>query len=156
MTAAPMESCRFVARRSPWGRFGSAVVACKRLHRTRHRLQHILANSLSKASRYFLTVDWLLPVLDLIPSVAIRIKADAGIGEGESRRGMIADGIEAQTLEAVVDQAILVAVKLDADLSMWLRDYATAGADEGFPEITYLRHVTPHSRARVPSEEAWI
>ena len=109
-----------------------------------------------KASRYFLTVDWLLPVLDLIPSVAIRIKADAGIGEGESRRGMIADGIEAQTLEAVVDQAILVAVKLDADLSMWLRDYATAGADEGFPEITYLRHVTPHSRARVPSEEAWI
>ena len=51
----------------------------------------------------------------------------------------------------MVDQAILVAVKLDADLSMWLRDYATAGADEGFPEITYLRHVTPHSRARVPS-----
>ena len=48
MTAAPMESCRFVARRSPWGRFGSAVVACKRLHRTRHRLQHILANSLSR------------------------------------------------------------------------------------------------------------
>ena len=88
-------------------------------------------------------------------SEAIRIKADAGIGEGESRRGMIADGIEAQTLEAVVDQAILVAVKLDADLSMWLRDYAAAGADEGFPEITYLRHVTPHSRARVPSEEAW-
>jgi hypothetical protein len=48
MAAAPVESCRFVARRSPWGRFGSAVVACKRLHRTRRRLQHILANSLSR------------------------------------------------------------------------------------------------------------
>ena len=48
MTAAPMESCRFAARRSPGVRFGSAVVACKRLHRTRRRLQHILANSLSR------------------------------------------------------------------------------------------------------------
>ena len=76
-----------------------------------------------------------------------------GGAASQSRKGMIADGVEAQTLEAVVDQAILVAVKLDADLSMWLRDYATAGADEGFPEIAYLRHVTPHSRARVPNEE---
>ena len=48
MTAAPVESCRFVARRSPWGRFGSAVVARKRLHRTRRRFKHILANSLSR------------------------------------------------------------------------------------------------------------
>ena len=48
MTAAPMESCRFAARRSPGVRFGSAVVACKRLHRTRRRLEHILANSLSR------------------------------------------------------------------------------------------------------------
>ena len=48
MAAAPVESCRFVARRSPWGRFGSAVVACKRLHRKRRSLQHILANSLSR------------------------------------------------------------------------------------------------------------
>ena len=48
MTAAPMESCRFAARRSPGVRFGSAVVACKRLHRTRRSLQHILANSLSR------------------------------------------------------------------------------------------------------------
>ena len=48
MAAAPVESCRFVARRSPWGRFGSALVACKRLHRTRRRLEHILANSLSR------------------------------------------------------------------------------------------------------------
>ena len=48
MTAVLMESCRFAARRSPGVRFGSAVVACKRLHRTRRRLQHILANSLSR------------------------------------------------------------------------------------------------------------
>ena len=48
MTDAPVESCRFVARRPPWGRFGSAVVACKRLHRTRCRLEHILAKSLSR------------------------------------------------------------------------------------------------------------
>ena len=48
MTAAPMESCRFAARRSPGVRLGSAVVACKRLHRTRRRFKHILANSLSR------------------------------------------------------------------------------------------------------------
>ena len=48
MTAAPMESCRFAARRSPGVRFGSAVDVRKRLHRTRRRLQHISANSLSR------------------------------------------------------------------------------------------------------------
>ena len=48
MAAAPMESCRFAARRSPGVRFGSAVVACKRLHRKRRSLPHILANSLSR------------------------------------------------------------------------------------------------------------
>ena len=40
MAGVSVESCQFVAPRSPWGRFGSAVVACKRLHRTRRRLQH--------------------------------------------------------------------------------------------------------------------
>ena len=41
---ASMESCRFAARRSPWGRFGSVVVACNRLRRVRgrfHRWIHI-------------------------------------------------------------------------------------------------------------------
>ena len=67
---------------------------------------------------------------------------------------MISDGIEAQALEAAVDQAILVAAKLDADLSAWLRDYVEAGTTTVFPEIEYLRHVTPHSRARVP--DVWL
>ena len=107
-----------------------------------------------KGSRYFVTVEWLLPVLDLLPSSVIRIKAEAGLEDGESRRGMISDGIEAQALEAAVDQAILVAAKLDADLSAWLRDYVEAGTRTVFPEIEYLRHVTPHSRARVP--DVWL
>ena len=47
MTAASMESCRFVGRRSPWGRLGSAVVACKRLHRMRQRFKHFWPISLS-------------------------------------------------------------------------------------------------------------
>ena len=47
MAAAPVESCRFVARRSPWGRFGSAVVACKRLHRMHRRFNHFWSISLS-------------------------------------------------------------------------------------------------------------
>ena len=37
MTAAPMESCRFVARRSPWGRLGSVLYTRKRLRRMRGR-----------------------------------------------------------------------------------------------------------------------
>ena len=44
MTAASMESCRFAARRSPWGRLGSVLVACNRLRRVRgrfHRWIHI-------------------------------------------------------------------------------------------------------------------
>ena len=40
MTAASMGSCRFLARRSPWGRFGSVVIACKRLHRVHRRFKH--------------------------------------------------------------------------------------------------------------------
>merc|ERR1719217_964710 len=83
-----------------------------------------------KGSRHFVTVEWLLPVLDLLPSSVIRIKAEAGLEDGESRRGMISDGIEAQAL---------VAAKLDADLSAWLRDYVEAGTRTVFPEIEYLR-----------------
>ena len=44
MTAASMESCRFVTRKSPGGRFRSVVDVGKRLHRTRggfHRCIHI-------------------------------------------------------------------------------------------------------------------
>ena len=37
MAAASMESCRFVALMSPWGRVGSVLVTCKRLRRMRRR-----------------------------------------------------------------------------------------------------------------------
>ena len=40
MAAAPVESCQYVAPRSPWGRFGSVVVACKRLRRMRRASGH--------------------------------------------------------------------------------------------------------------------
>ena len=50
MAAAPVESCQSVALRSPWGRLGSVLYTCKRLHRTRRRFQHISANSLSSAA----------------------------------------------------------------------------------------------------------
>ena len=48
MTAASMESWRFVGRRSPSGRLGSAVVACKRLHRIRRCFNHFWSISLSR------------------------------------------------------------------------------------------------------------
>ena len=37
MAGASMESCRFVALMSPWGRLGSVLVTCKRLRRMRGR-----------------------------------------------------------------------------------------------------------------------
>jgi hypothetical protein len=35
MLAAPVESCRFVARRSPWGHLGKVLDVGNRLHRMR-------------------------------------------------------------------------------------------------------------------------
>ena len=52
MTAASMEPCRFVARRSPWGRFGSILYTCKRLHRRRRRFKHFWPISLSSPRRF--------------------------------------------------------------------------------------------------------
>ena len=48
--AAPAESCQSLPKRSPWGRLGSVLYTCKRLHRMRRRFQHISANSLSSAA----------------------------------------------------------------------------------------------------------
>jgi len=48
--AAPVESCLSLSKRCPWGRLGSKLYTRKRLHRTRRRLQHISANSLSTAT----------------------------------------------------------------------------------------------------------
>ena len=50
VVAAPVESCQSVVLRSPWGRLGSGLYMVSRLHRMRHRIQHILANSLSIAT----------------------------------------------------------------------------------------------------------
>ena len=50
MAAAPVETCQSLPERSPWGRFGSILYTCKRLHRTRRRFQHISANSLISAA----------------------------------------------------------------------------------------------------------
>ena len=44
MTAASVESSRFVVLRSPWGRLGSVLYTCNRLRRVRgrfHRYIHI-------------------------------------------------------------------------------------------------------------------
>ena len=50
MAAAPAESCQFVALRSPWGRLGSVLYTCKRLHRRRRRFNHFWSISLSRPS----------------------------------------------------------------------------------------------------------
>ena len=52
MTAAPVESCWFVARRCPWGRLGSVLYTCKRLRRVRRRFKHLSANSLGVEMMY--------------------------------------------------------------------------------------------------------
>ena len=48
MAAAPAESCQFVANRSPWGRLGSVLYTCKRLHRMRRRFEQFWPISLSR------------------------------------------------------------------------------------------------------------
>ena len=40
MAAAPVETCQSVVLRSPWGRLGSVLYTCNRLHRMRRRIQH--------------------------------------------------------------------------------------------------------------------
>ena len=52
MTAAPVESCRFVARRCPWGRLGSVLDTRKRLHRMRRRFKHFWSISLNKSGHW--------------------------------------------------------------------------------------------------------
>ena len=52
MAGASMESCRFVALRSPWGRSGSVLVTCKRLRRVRGRFhQEIHISNLHGSAR---------------------------------------------------------------------------------------------------------
>ena len=51
MAAAPVKSCRSLLKRSPWGRLGSVLYTCKRLHRVRRRFQHFWSISLSRSQR---------------------------------------------------------------------------------------------------------
>ena len=48
MAGAPVESCRSPPKRSPWGRLGSVLYTCKRLHRRRRRFKHFWSISLSR------------------------------------------------------------------------------------------------------------
>ena len=89
-----------------------------------------------KASRVFVTANWLLPMLEMLPA------------------SVLADAVE-HTPESAVHQAIMLGAKMDADLSVWLRDYARKTLrTAAFPELEYLYHVSPHRRARVP--DAWM
>ena len=47
MAAAPVESCQSLSNASPWGRLGSVLYTCKRLHRIRRRFNHFWSISLS-------------------------------------------------------------------------------------------------------------
>ena len=51
MAAAPVESCQSLSNRSPWGRLGSVLYTCKRLHRVRRRFKHFWSISLSRPLR---------------------------------------------------------------------------------------------------------
>ena len=50
LAAAAAETCQSLPKRSPWGRLGSVLDTCKRLHRTRRRFQPSSATSLSAAT----------------------------------------------------------------------------------------------------------
>ena len=49
--AAPVESCQSLPKRCPWGRLGSVLDTCTRLHRIRRRFNHFWSISLSSPQR---------------------------------------------------------------------------------------------------------
>ena len=48
MAAAPVESCQSLPGWCPWGRLGSVLYTCTRLHRMRRRFHHFWSISLSR------------------------------------------------------------------------------------------------------------
>ena len=52
MAATPVESCQSLPNRSPWGRLGSVLYTCKRLHRTRRRFEQSWPISLDKSAHW--------------------------------------------------------------------------------------------------------
>ena len=69
MAAAPAESCQSLPNRSPWGRLGSVLYTCNRLHRIRRRFKHFWSNSLSRPLGLAIFLPCLLPG----PSERIRL-----------------------------------------------------------------------------------
>ena len=51
MAAAPVETCQSLPNRCPWGRLGSVLDTCTRLHRIRRRFNHFWSISLSSPQR---------------------------------------------------------------------------------------------------------
>ena len=52
MAGASVESCQSLPKRSPWGRLGSVLYTCKRLHRMRQRFKHFWSISLNKSAHW--------------------------------------------------------------------------------------------------------
>ena len=50
--AAPVETCQSLPNRCPWGRLGSVLDTCTRLHRIRRRFKHFWSISLSSPRRF--------------------------------------------------------------------------------------------------------
>ncbi len=63
MAVTPAESCQSPPKRCPWGRLGSVLYTCTRLHRIHCRFQHISANSLSSAAHKTMNSLAMLPEL---------------------------------------------------------------------------------------------
>jgi hypothetical protein len=63
MAAAPVESCRSLPKRSPWGHRGSVLYTRERLRRMRRRFNHFWSISLSSPRRISRFSEVLLPEL---------------------------------------------------------------------------------------------
>ena len=63
MAAAPVESCQSLPGRCPWGRLGSVLYTCNRLHRMRRRFNHFWSISLSSPRSFGFFWPSLLPEL---------------------------------------------------------------------------------------------
>ena len=75
MAAGPVESCQSVVLRSPWGRFGSVLYTCNRLHRMRRRFKHFRSNSLSRPGMNYLAMASGLQSTESAPSMAYAVQA---------------------------------------------------------------------------------
>ena len=76
--AAPVESCQSLPKRSPWGRLGSALYTCNRLHRIRRRFKRSRPNSLSSPRGFSNIRPILLPGPSESPRLLQRWRACTG------------------------------------------------------------------------------